>query len=86
MAMREVTISVKVTMIRDGTHGISMCAPDKILGEWQDSGAVSLALTENYGVSICGKNGKHRYLLTLPGTPVKGELVSDTEALVTVRV
>jgi hypothetical protein len=84
--MSEVTITVRVTMIRDGTHGISMCAPDKILGEWQDSGAVSLAVMEDKAISICGKDGKHRYMLTLPGTPVKGELVSETEALVVVQI
>ncbi len=84
--MNELNITVKVTMIRDGTHGISMCAPDKILGEWQDSGAVSLAVTEDHAVSICGKDGRHRYMLTLPGTPVKGELVSATEATVTVKI
>ena len=57
-----------------------------ILGEWQDSGAVSLAVTEDKAVSICGKDGKHRYMLTLPGTPVKGELVSETEAVLVVQM
>ena len=84
--MSEVTIIIKVTTIRDGTHGISMCAPDKILGEWQDSGAFSLAIAEDNAVSICGKDGKHRYMLTLPGTPVKGDLVSEKEARVVIRV
>ena len=86
MTMSELSITVKVTMIRDGTHGISICAPDKILGEWQDSGAVSLAVLEDHAVSICGKGGQHRYMLTLPGTPVKGELVSETEAVVVVKM
>ena len=86
MSEREVSISVRVMTIRDGTHGISMSAPDKILGEWQDSGAVSLALTDAYAVSICGKGGKHRYQLSMPGTPVKGELVSEKEAIVIVKL
>jgi hypothetical protein len=84
--MAEISITVKVTMIRDGTHGISMCAPDKILGEWQDSGAVSLAITDNNAVSIRGKDDKHRYLLTIPGNVIKGELVSATEAMLVVRM
>jgi hypothetical protein len=84
--MAELAITVKVTMIRDGTHGISMCAPDKVLGEWQDSGAVSLAITVDNAVSIRGKDDKHRYLLTIPGTVIKGELVSATEAVLMVSV
>lgn len=84
--MAEISITVKVTLIRDGTHGISMCAPDKILGEWQDSGAVSLAITDNNAVSIRGKDEKHRYLLTIPGDVIKGELVSATEAMLVVRM
>jgi hypothetical protein len=84
--MTEIAITVKVTMIRDGTHGISMCAPDKILGEWQDSGAVSLAITDSNAVSIRGKDDKHRYLLTIPGDVIKGELVSATEAMLMVRL
>jgi len=86
MSEREVSISVRVMTIRDGTHGISLSAPDKILGEWQDSGAVSLAVTESYAVSICGKGDKHRYMLTLPGTPVRGEMLSETEAIVIVKL
>lgn len=84
--MREVNISVRVTTIRDGTEGISLSAPDKVLGEWQDSGAVSLAVTEDLAVDICGECGKHRYFLKMPGTPVNGKLVSDTEAVITVQM
>ncbi len=84
--MTEIAITVKVTMIRDGTHGISMCAPDKILGEWQDSGVVSLGITDNNAVSIRGRDDKHRYLLTIPGDVINVELVSATEAMLMVRL
>ena len=82
----EVTLMVRVTAIRDGTHGVSMAMPDRVIGEWTDSGAVSLAITGEYGVSICGRDGAHRYLLTMPGVPFYGEQVSDTEATIVVRI
>ena len=86
MSNREVSITVRVTTIRDGTNGISMAAPDKILGEWQDSGAVSLAVTDDYAISICGKEGKHRYKLSMPGTPIKAECLSAMEAVIVVQI
>jgi hypothetical protein len=86
MISREVSITVKVTTIRDGTNGISMSVPDKILGQWQDSGAVSLVVTADNAVSICGKEGKHRYILSMPGTPVRAERLSETEAVITVQI
>lgn len=83
MDEREVNITVRVATISDGTHGIIMSAPDKVLGQWQDSRAVSLAILEDFAVSICGEDGKHRYRLALPGKPVKGEMLSETEAVIT---
>ena len=82
----EVTISVKVTAIRDGTHGISMAMPDRVIGEWTDSGAASLVITDEYGISICGRDGTQRYLLTMPGEPFQGDQLSDTEADIVVRI
>lgn len=81
---RELSITVRVATIRDGTHGISIAMPDRLVGEWTDSGASSLAVTDEYKISICGKGGAHRYLLTMPGRPLRGEQLSDTEATIVV--
>jgi len=83
---REVNVTVRIMAIRDGTHGISITMPDQLVGEWTDSGAASLAITEQYAASICGKDGAQRYMLTMPGTPVQGQQISDTEATIVVRL
>ena len=80
----EINITVKVTTIRDGTYGISLALPDRLLGEWTDSGARSLIVTEEHAVSICGSDGCQRYLLTMPGTPLRGQQLSDTEAVIAI--
>ena len=82
----EVNIKVRVMTIRDGTHGISLTLPDKLLGEWTDSGAESAAMTEEFAVRILGRDGNHRYLLTMPGMPLRGEQLSDTEVSIVVRM
>jgi hypothetical protein len=81
---REVSITVRVATIRDGTHGISIAMPRRLVGEWTDSGAKSLAVTDEYGIRIYGNDGTQRYLLTMPGTPLRGEQLSDTEAVIIV--
>lgn len=86
MSNREVCITVRVTMIRDGTHGVSISAPDKVLGEWQDSNAAMLKLTESSSVSICGENGEHRYMLSIPGSVIRAEMLSQTEAAIVTRM
>ena len=82
----EICITVSIKAIRDGSHGISLSTPDKVLGEWTDSGAVSLTVTPENAISICDRDGTHRYLLTLPGTPVQPQQISKTEATVVVRM
>ena len=86
MSEREVSISVRIAMIRDGTQGVSLSAPDKVLGEWQDSGAALLRMDGNGSISICGADGQQRYRLDIPGTKVKSELLSETEAVFTIRI
>jgi len=83
---REVSIAVRVTTIRDRTHGISMAMSGRLMGELTDSGASSLAVTDECGVRICGGEGVQRYLLTMPGVALRGQQVSDTEAAIVVRV
>lgn len=82
----EVNITVKVITIRDGTPGISLSMPDRLIGEWTDSGARSLTVTEQCSVNICNRDGTNRYLLTMPGTPVRSQQISDTEASIVVRM
>jgi hypothetical protein len=86
MSEREVSLTVRIALIRDGTLGVSLSAPDRVLGEWQDSGAASLKMDGNNSISICGPDGKHRYKLDMPGTTLKTELLSNTEAVVVIRL
>jgi hypothetical protein len=81
---REVSIKIRVAAIRDGSQGISIALPDELLGEWPDSGASSLTITDEYKVRILGEDGVQRYLLTMPGIPVRGEQLSDIEAVIVV--
>lgn len=82
--VREVSITVKVATIRDGTHGISIAMPNRLVGEWTDSGAGSLAVTDEFGIRIYDKHGDQRYLLTMPGKPLRGEQLSETEAVIVI--
>lgn len=86
MSEREVRITVRVALIRDGTQGISLSAPDSVLGEWQDSGAAMLRIAAPNAVSICGADGNKRYDLAIPGTIVSLEQLSDTEAVAVTRI
>lgn len=81
---RELSLMVRVATIRDGTQGVSLAMPDKLIGEWTDSGASSLAVTDEHNIRIYGKDGVQRYLLTMPGTPIRGEQLSDTEAVIVI--
>ena len=83
---REVSIMVRVMTIRDGTHGISLAMPNKLIGEWADSGAGSLTVTEEMAVQILSRDGSQRYLLSMPGTPVRVENVSEAEATIVVQL
>ena len=82
--VREVSITVKVATIRDGTHGISIAMPNRLVGEWTDSGAGSLTVTDDYSIRIYGKDGDQRYLLAMPGKPLRGEQLSETEAVIVI--
>ncbi len=82
----EVSITVRVDTIRDGTHGITLTTPDKLLGELPDSRAALLSLKDDLTVCIYGKGGDQHYLLAMPGTPIRGKQISDTEAVIVVRL
>ena len=83
---REIPITIRVTTIRDGTQGISLSRGNSIIGEWTDSGARSLMLSSEYSISICGRDGKHRYFVTLPGIALSAKQLSNTEATVIVNM
>lgn len=83
---REIPVTIRIKAIRDGTPGISLAIQDEVIGEWTDSKAMSLILTDKYGIGICDRHGSQRYMLALPGTPVHGEKLSDTEVSVVVRI
>ena len=80
------SITVRIALIHDGTQGVSLSAPDRVLGEWQDSGAAMLRIDDNHAVSICGADGNKRYNLAIPGTVVRSEMLSDTEAIVVIKI
>lgn len=86
MSEQEISITVEVTTIRDGSHGISIAAPDKLIGEFPDSKATSLTLTDNLAISVRGEHDEQRYLLCVPGTPVRGQQISDTKAVIVIRL
>ena len=82
-APRQATLTVTAMVIRDGTQGISLSMGTRLIGEWTDSRARTLALTDDYKVSILGAAGEHLYLLSAPGKALSGEAVSDTEIAIT---
>lgn len=80
---RQGTLTVRAMVIRDGTPGISLSMGTELIGEWTDSRARTLSLTDDHKVSILGAGGEHLYLLSAPGKALSGEVVSDTEVAIT---
>ena len=76
-------LTVKACVIRDGTPGISLSMGGEVIGEWADSRARTLALTDEGKVAIEGSAGKPLYLFSVPGKLLSCEQVSDTEVAVT---
>jgi len=77
------TLTVRATVIRDGTPGISLSLGGELIGEWSDSRARMLSLTEDCKVRIHGTDGELLYLFSVPGKVVSGEEVSDREVAIT---
>jgi len=76
-------LTVRATVIRDGTPGISLSLGGELVGEWSDSRARILSLTEDCKVRIHGTDGELLYLFSVPGKVVSGEEVSDREVAIT---
>ena len=53
------TLTVRACVIRDGTPGISLSMGRELIGEWTDSRAKMLSLTDDGKVAIHGAVGKH---------------------------
>lgn len=81
--LTQVHMSVQVCVIRDGTQGISLSIGKRVIGQWTDSRAASVLLTDDLKVAICGPSGNRLYLFSVPGETLSGRQVSDTEVLVT---
>jgi len=77
------SMAVRVGVIRDGTQGISLSMGGKVIGEWTDSRARILSLTDDLRVEICGEDGARMYLFSVPGNTLSGEQLSETEVRVT---
>ena len=77
------TMTVRIGVIRDGTPGISLCLGSECIGEWTDSRARMLSLTEDYKVRIQDAGGELLYLFSVPGKVVGGAAVSDKEVTIT---
>jgi hypothetical protein len=73
------TLNVRVGIIRDGTQGISLSTGGHLIGEWTDSRARTLSLTNDFKVAICAENGEKLYHFTVPGRRDSGEQLSDVE-------
>lgn len=79
-------LTVRATVIRDSTPGISLSLGGEFIGEWTDSRARMLSLTDNYKVRIHGTDGELLYLFSAPGKVVSGEEVSDREVTITLEL
>lgn len=78
-----VSLTVRAGIIRDGTPGISLSIGTKVIGEWTDSRARSLTLTDDFKVGIYGEDGERIYLFSVPGKELSGVQLSDTEVMIT---
>ncbi len=82
----QATLTVRATAIRDGTPGISLSIGDKLIGEWTDSRASSLALTREHKVAVYGRGSEVLYMVVMPGITLSGEQLSDTEVKVSMQL
>ena len=84
--VKQATLNVRAMVIRDGTPGISLSMGTQLLGEWTDSRAKTLSLTDDHKVKVHGDEGEQLYLLSAPGKALSGEVVSETEVAITFEI
>jgi len=80
------TLTVRACVIRDGTPGISLSMGREVIGEWTDSRARTLSLTDDYKVGIHGADGELLHLFSVPGKTLSAEPASDTEVAITFEI
>lgn len=80
------SLIIRTTTIRDGTPGISLSVLGEVIGEWTDSRAAQLGLTEDYKVIVYGQKGNARYLINLPGIVLSGEQASANEVKISAQL
>jgi len=80
------TLTVRACVTRDGTPGISLSMGREVIGEWTDSRARTLSLTDDYKVAIHGADGDLLYLFSAPGKTLSAEQASDTEVAITFEI
>lgn len=81
--VRRATLTIRTMVIRDGTPGVSLSMGTELVGEWTDSRAKTLSLTDDYKARILGAGEEQLYLLSAPGKALSAEAVSDTEVAIT---
>jgi len=79
----QAVLTVRATVVQDGTPGISLSLGEDLIGEWTDSRARVLSLTDDNKVKVGGAGGELLYLFSVPGKVVLGEKVSDREVAIT---
>ena len=77
------TLTVRTCVIRDSTPGISLSIDGEVIGEWTDSRARILSLTDDCKVAIKGADSEQLYLFSVPGKTLSAEQLSDTEMAIT---
>ena len=75
-------LKVRAMVIRDGTPGISLAVGSRLVGEWTDSRAKTLAIAEDCKVKVLDAAGEMLYLFSAPGKTISAELVSDKEVAI----
>jgi hypothetical protein len=77
------TLMVRACIIHDGTTGVSLSMGGKLIGEWADSRAKTLSLTDEGEVAIQGSGGERLYLFSVSGGVISCEQLSATEVAIT---
>ena len=84
--VRQGILTVRTMVIRDGTPGISLSMGTRLLGEWTDSRAKTLSITDDHKAKVHGERGEQLYLLSAPGKALFSEVVSETEVAITFEI
>jgi hypothetical protein len=78
-----IVLTVRATVVQDGTHGISLSLGEYLIGEWTDSRARILSLTDDNKVRVGGVGDELLYLFSVPGKVLLGKKISDWEVVIT---